>query len=118
MHAVFCPTARLDSPLGLPKVEQSAREDGKFISRTDRRNLANDNVRGRGGHKMDDVRTFGSFKLRRSQDRGGKLFETVLNIHRLDCRECENGDSYVVGSKSFRPDMQRPRQMESAVRDI
>ena len=25
---------------------------------------------------------------------------------------------YVVGSKSFRPDMQKPRQMENAVRDI
>ena len=26
--------------------------------------------------------------------------------------------SYVVGSKSFRPDIQKPRQMENAVRDI
>ena len=25
---------------------------------------------------------------------------------------------YVVGSKSFRPDIQKPRQMENAVRDI
>ena len=25
---------------------------------------------------------------------------------------------YVVGSKSFRPDIQKPRQMEKAVRDI
>ena len=25
---------------------------------------------------------------------------------------------YVVGSKSFRPDVQKPRQMENAVRDI
>ena len=27
-------------------------------------------------------------------------------------------DYYVVGSKSFRPDIQKPRQMENAVRDI
>ena len=26
--------------------------------------------------------------------------------------------AYVVGSKSFRPDIQKPRQMEDAVRDI
>ena len=26
--------------------------------------------------------------------------------------------SYAVGSKSFRPDIQKPRQMENAVRDI
>ena len=26
--------------------------------------------------------------------------------------------NYVVGSKSFRPDIQKPRQMEKAVRDI
>ena len=25
---------------------------------------------------------------------------------------------YVVGSKNFRPDIQKPRQMENAVRDI
>ena len=25
---------------------------------------------------------------------------------------------YVLGSKSFRPDIQKPRQMENAVRDI
>jgi hypothetical protein len=25
---------------------------------------------------------------------------------------------YVVGSKSFQPDIQKPRQMENAVRDI
>ena len=27
-------------------------------------------------------------------------------------------NKYVVGSKSFRPDLQKPRQMENAVRDI
>ena len=26
--------------------------------------------------------------------------------------------TYIVGSKSFRPDIQKPRQMENAVRDI
>ena len=26
--------------------------------------------------------------------------------------------AYVIGSKSFRPDVQKPRQMENAVRDI
>ena len=30
----------------------------------------------------------------------------------------EQVSSYVVGSKSFRPDIQKPRQMENAVRDI
>ena len=29
-----------------------------------------------------------------------------------------NYEKYVVGSKSFRPDIQKPRQMENAVRDI
>ena len=28
------------------------------------------------------------------------------------------GGWYVVGSKTFRPDIQKPRQMENAVRDI
>ena len=27
-------------------------------------------------------------------------------------------ETYVVGSKIFRPDIQKPRQMENAVRDI
>ena len=27
-------------------------------------------------------------------------------------------NTYVVGSKSFRPDIKKPRQMENAVRDI
>ena len=32
---------------------------------------------------------------------------------------CHNGqDMYVVGSESFRPDIQKPRHMENAVRDI
>ena len=26
--------------------------------------------------------------------------------------------TYVVGSKSFRPDIQKPRQMENAVKDM
>jgi hypothetical protein len=29
-----------------------------------------------------------------------------------------NWNAYVVGTKSFRPDIQKPRQMENAVRDI
>ena len=29
-----------------------------------------------------------------------------------------NNGTYVVGSKSFRPDIQKPRQMENAARDI
>ena len=32
-------------------------------------------------------------------------------------RQCRL-DNYVVGSKSFRPDIQKPRQMENAMRDI
>ena len=31
---------------------------------------------------------------------------------------CIYENTYVVGSKSFRPDIQKPRQMENAVRDI
>ena len=34
------------------------------------------------------------------------------------CLNFSNGFIYVVGSKSFRPDTQKPRQMENAVRDI
>ena len=30
----------------------------------------------------------------------------------------QKSEQYVVGSKSFRPDIQKPRQMENAVRDI
>jgi hypothetical protein len=29
-----------------------------------------------------------------------------------------NVPGYIVGSKGFRPDIQKPRQMENAVRDI
>ena len=40
---------------------------------------------------------------------------TKISIDKLtDPCECK----YVVGSKSFRPDIQKPRQMENAVRDI
>ena len=35
-----------------------------------------------------------------------------------DVKFCLNGSIYIVGSKSFRPDVQKPRQMENAVRDI
>ena len=35
----------------------------------------------------------------------------------LGCRSSFAG-KYVEGSKSFRPDIQKPRQMENAVRDI
>ena len=35
-----------------------------------------------------------------------------INFPKLDTRE------YAVGSKSFRPDIQQPRQTENAVRDI
>ena len=35
-----------------------------------------------------------------------------------DGREIFYMNTYVVGSKSFRPDIQKPRQMENAVRDI
>ena len=30
----------------------------------------------------------------------------------------KEANKYAVGSKSFRPDIQKPRQMENAVRDI
>ena len=43
-----------------------------------------------------------------------KKFEGVGHIARI----WESRDTYVVGSKSFRPDIQKPRQMENAVRDI
>ena len=38
----------------------------------------------------------------------GQLFELLLNILEI----------YVAGSKIFRPDIQKPRQMENALRDI
>ena len=41
-----------------------------------------------------------------------RVTSKVLNFHfNLDTSQ------YVVGSKSFRPDVQKPRQMENAVRD-
>ena len=40
-----------------------------------------------------------------------KIFE-----HKKD--KTNNQCTYVVGSKSFRPDIQKPRQMENVVRDI
>ena len=46
-----------------------------------------------------------------------RILEIIpLNSHRF----CENmcSESYVVGYKSFRPDIQKPRQTENAVRDI
>ena len=36
----------------------------------------------------------------------------------LYLREILGTVMYVVGSKRFRPDIQKPRQMENAVRDI
>ena len=41
----------------------------------------------------------------------------VYYLHPLDFT-MYNSQCYVVGSKSFRPDIQKPRQMENAVRDI
>jgi hypothetical protein len=34
------------------------------------------------------------------------------------CRLLVTSGRYVVGSKGFRPNIQKPRQMENAVRDI
>ena len=36
----------------------------------------------------------------------------------LDNKLYKKHGTYAVGSKSFRPDIQKPRQMENAVRDI
>ena len=43
-----------------------------------------------------------------------------MNINYVSRRvgKIEKSDYYVEGSKSFRPDIQKPRQMENAVRDI
>ena len=39
----------------------------------------------------------------------GSLVNALLSTYQV---------SYIVGSKSFRPDIQKPRQMENTVRDI
>ena len=39
-------------------------------------------------------------------------------IKRYSFYPAQNVSYYVVGSKSFRPDIQKPCQMENAVRDI
>ena len=36
----------------------------------------------------------------------------------VDSSPTDRSANYVVGSKSFRPDIQKPRQMENAVRAI
>ena len=41
-----------------------------------------------------------------------KVFDANILIGKQNIRR------YVVGSKSFRPDIQKPRQLENAVRDI
>ena len=47
-------------------------------------------------------------------------FHLRLNFYVKLCYRTplERQHMYVVGSKSFRPDIQKPRQMENAVRDI
>ena len=50
-----------------------------------------------------------SSEREREKERGGVLFNYVI--------QCLPR-TYVVGSKSFWPDIQKPRHMENAVRDI
>ena len=46
------------------------------------------------------------------------IFNRAVSIFKIDTSFSTMSLFYVVGSKSFRPDIQKPRQMESAVRDI
>ena len=51
-----------------------------------------------------------------------RLYFSIYAVHVSDCiipsSEAIFFKLYVVGSKSFRPDIPKPRQMENAVRDI
>ena len=47
-----------------------------------------------------------------------KAKEIRQHVLNLSVRQSIYIHTYVVGSKSFRPDIQQPRQMENAVRDI
>ena len=54
-------------------------------------------------------------RLDAGKEKGFLLFKFLENR----CREHKvETFMYVVGSKSFRPDIQKPRQTENAVRDI
>ena len=47
--------------------------------------------------------------------------DTYISLHNFDYESTFAliaVPTYVVGSKRFRPDVQKPRQMENAVRDI
>ena len=46
------------------------------------------------------------------------LFNISLENTFLKMATIRGQNTYVVGSKSFRPDIQKPHQMENAVRDI
>ena len=47
-----------------------------------------------------------------------KCRKNTLYLVKQVKQNLQNDALYVVGSKSFRPDIQKPRQMENAVRDI
>ena len=47
----------------------------------------------------------------------GYLFIYFVSIYHSYAKST-HFNMYIVGSKSFRPDIQKPRQMENAVRDI
>ena len=53
-----------------------------------------------------------------------RLTIPIYSVIRLRSHQIKNDEldvintTYVVGSKSFRPDIQKPRQTENAVRDI
>ena len=67
------------------------------------------------GHSSDHLQ--GDFH----KNRNTVKIETCLN-HATDLKKIYNSlhisAIYVVGYKSFRPDIQKPRKMENAVRDI
>ena len=42
----------------------------------------------------------------------------MRKVSDTSCLQNQNSQTYLLGSKSFRPDIQNPRQMENAVRDI
>ena len=46
------------------------------------------------------------------------VIEALFEVCNFNITQYATVFMYVVGSKSFRPDVRKPRQMENAVRDI
>ena len=78
------------------------------------------NSKSRRGEKQITSGYYNQFK-KRERERNEAISAVNYNEHTqtvLLFRHKPLRQMYVVGSKSFRPDIQKPRQMENAVRDI